>query len=399
MIGKTMRKKAALFTTAAAVLLLLTGCSFFLPGAVGPGTSTDSDPVTPDPEYTACLIANGFPEDYAEKLSVLHVLHPSWTFEPLDVTGLSEGRYTWDYVVGEEYSDHRRNLVPPAERYTHMRDPSDLSLYDTGWYAASRPAIEYMMDPRNFLDEVQIFQFCSLAFSGSETPGSVESVLEGTFMEGAFLDGEYSGTTYAEFIFDTGRELGASPVYLAARIRNEQGVRGDGPTVSGSPSARRGRKERERRPDPRGGIPDSRGACRVQRTLQLFQHRCFGRRPFRRMPGGDEASRDRISVDGGRLGFSVMEHEMEVDPGRREDRRRELYPRPPGHLIPAEIQCRSGIIRQFLGAVHAERLRSLLPGGQHLFRLFRRGPDRYPLAFFDPRLLGNARKLSGTGAV
>ena len=233
-IGKTMRKKAALFTTAAAALLLLTGCSFFLPGAVGPGTSTDSDPVTPDPEYTAFLIAEGFPEDYAEKLSVLHVLHPAWTFEPLDVTGLSEGRYTWDYVVGEEYSDHRRNLVPPAERYIHMRDPSDLSLYDTGWYAASRPAIEYMMDPRNFLDEVQIFQFCSLAFSGSETPGSVESVLEGTFMEGAFLDGEYSGMTYAEFIFDTGRELGASPVYLAARIRNEQGVRGEGPTVSGS---------------------------------------------------------------------------------------------------------------------------------------------------------------------
>ena len=161
-IGKTMRKKAALFTTAAAALLLLTGCSFFLPGAVGPGTSTDSDPVTPDPEYTAFLIAEGFSEDYAEKLSVLRVLHPAWTFEPLDVTGLSEGRYTWDYVVGEEYSDHRRNLVPPAERYIHMRDPSDLSLYDTGWYAASRPAIEYMMDPRNFLDEVQIFHKCRI---------------------------------------------------------------------------------------------------------------------------------------------------------------------------------------------------------------------------------------------
>ena len=230
---RTAPKKTAAFLLAAAIaLLLLAGCSFFRPG--GPDTSAAPDPVVADPEYTAFLIAEGFPEDYAGMLSLLHSLHPAWTFKPLDVTGLSEGRYTWDYVVDEEYSDHRRNLVPPAERYMHMRDPSDPSLYDTGWYAASRSAIEYMMDPRNFLDEVQVFQFCSLAFSGSETPGSVESVLEGTFMEGAFLDGEYSGMTYAEFIFDTGRELGASPVYLAARIRNEQGVRGDGPTVSGS---------------------------------------------------------------------------------------------------------------------------------------------------------------------
>ena len=32
--------------------------------------------------------------------------------------------------------------------------------YDTGyWYGASRKAIAYYMDPRNFLDEINIFQF------------------------------------------------------------------------------------------------------------------------------------------------------------------------------------------------------------------------------------------------
>ncbi|MBO7360900.1 MAG: hypothetical protein J6V48_07195 [Clostridia bacterium] len=227
---KSFLKKAAALLVAAAAAVL-PGCSAFGHGGRDPSDSTD--PVLPDPEYTAYLVGIGFPEDYAEKLSVLHVMHPVWTFEPLDVTGLSEGRYTWDYAVAQEYSDRRRNLVPSAGRYTRMRDFTDLSLYDTGWYAASEFAIEYMMDPRNFLDEVQIFQFCSLAFSESVTLDAVKDVLKGTFMEDSFLDGKRSDTTFAEYIFEVGRELGASPVYLAARIRNEQGTRGSGPMISG----------------------------------------------------------------------------------------------------------------------------------------------------------------------
>ncbi|MCQ2428333.1 MAG: hypothetical protein MJ137_08065 [Clostridia bacterium] len=192
-----------------------------------------AEPVA-DPQYTAELVAAGFPADYAEKLSLLHAKHPAWTFEPLDVTGLSGGKYTWDYVIYQEYNaEAARNLVSSSESYSGLRDYTDFKLYDSGWYKASKAAVEYMMDPRNFFDEKQIFQFYSLSWSDTVTPDAVSAAIRGTFMENAKLDGEYSDMTYAEYFMEVGRELGASPVYLAARIRNEQGVAGTSPLISG----------------------------------------------------------------------------------------------------------------------------------------------------------------------
>ena len=90
-----------------------------------------------------------------------------------------------------------------------------------------------MMDPRNFMDEKQIFQFYSLSWSDSVTLSAVEAALSGTFMANAKLDGEYSELTYAEYFMQLGKELGANPVYLASRVRNEQGTAGGSPLING----------------------------------------------------------------------------------------------------------------------------------------------------------------------
>ncbi|MCQ2353742.1 MAG: hypothetical protein MJ102_01410 [Clostridia bacterium] len=185
--------------------------------------------------YKNVLTEAGFPEDYAEKLTVLHEQHPLWSFEPLDITGISKGQYTWSYVIHmETEDDQKRNLVENVSTYLTMRDFSNFNLYDSGWWKASAAAVEYMMDPRNFLDEKQIFQFYDLAWSESVTLEAVEAALKGTFMENAKLDGKYSDMTYAEYFMLIGKELGASPVYLAARVRNEQGVAGTSPLISGA---------------------------------------------------------------------------------------------------------------------------------------------------------------------
>lgn len=216
-----MKKK--IIKTAAAVLALALACAVFA-----------ASPAAADDGFAAELTEKGFPPDYAEKLAALHKKHPLWNFEPIDITGLSGGKYTWEYVRYMETDDNpKRSLAPNGDQYIVLRDMSDYEQYDSGWWKASRETVEYMMDPRNFMNEEQIFQFYDLAWNDSVTPEMVEAALKGTFMAGAKLDGEYSDTTYAQYFYDIGKELGASPVYLAARVRAEQGTAGTSSLING----------------------------------------------------------------------------------------------------------------------------------------------------------------------
>lgn len=182
-----------------------------------------------DTDYRQHLRSLGFPEDYIEPLYELHLLHPKWNFEPLKVTELNS-KYTWDYVIHMETADSpQRSLISASSAYTAYRHPTNTALYDSGWYQASEAAVEYFMDPRNFLNEKDIFQFEDLSFSQSVTVTQVESALSGTFMERAVLD---NGKTYAEYFYEVGEELGINPLHLASRARQEQG-KGTSSQISG----------------------------------------------------------------------------------------------------------------------------------------------------------------------
>lgn len=187
-----------------------------------------------DDEYVNSLINKGFPAVYARKLAVLHKSHPTWKFEPLKVTQLSGGQYTWDYVLYQETDvEDRRSLVANSNTYINWRHPSNQQ-FDSGWWRASVEAVAYYLDPRNFLTEDQIFQFYDLKWNNNIPLSAVESVVKGTFMENKKLDGAYSNVTYAKYFYDIGKELGANPVYLASRVRAEQGINGTSPLINGN---------------------------------------------------------------------------------------------------------------------------------------------------------------------
>ena len=187
-----------------------------------------------DGGYAASLVEKGFPQDYAEKLAALHKKRPLWNFEPINITEMSGGKYTWEYVRYMETEENpKRSLAPDGDQYIVLRDMTSYEQYDSGWWKASREAVEYMMDPRNFMDEQQIFQFYDLGWNDSVTLEMVEAAIKGTFMANTKLDGQYSDTTYAQYFYDIGKELGASPVYLAARVRAEQGTSGTSSLING----------------------------------------------------------------------------------------------------------------------------------------------------------------------
>ena len=209
-----------------AVAALLAVVCLPVPDAVAQDNTAD--------DYRAVLRAQGFPESYIEGLYELHLLHPEWSFEPLMVTGLNS-KYTWDYCIHMETDDNpKRSLVSASAQFKPYRHATNTTPYDSGWYQASADAVRYFMDPRNFLNEKDIFQFEDLRFRDSVTISQVGTALAGTFMEGARLE---NGKTYAEYFYEVGRELGLNPIHLASRARQEQGG-GRGAQISGEAGER-----------------------------------------------------------------------------------------------------------------------------------------------------------------
>ncbi len=180
-------------------------------------------------EYYDALLEEGFPSDYAKALTELHLLHPTWSFEPLLITE-GNATYTWDYVIEKETEDPETNLIFASAAYAPYRHPTNQTQYDSGHYQASAETVEYFMDPRNFLNETDVFQFFDLSDASLDSIQAVEAVLKGTFMENALLE---NGKTYAAYFCEAGAALGVNPVYLAVKVRQEQGSQGTSPIISG----------------------------------------------------------------------------------------------------------------------------------------------------------------------
>ena len=117
-----------------------------------------------------------FPESYRPYLEELQKNYPNWTFTAL-YTNLD-----WNYVIQNE-NKFGKNLVPKSyhDRWKNT-NPGEYNVeVDSGWVDCSKQAVLYTMDPRNFLNEVRIFQFEELSFNGStNTIEGIEKILYGT---------------------------------------------------------------------------------------------------------------------------------------------------------------------------------------------------------------------------
>ena len=184
-----------------------------------------------------------FPESYRPYLNELHNKYPKWSFTPF-YTGLD-----WETVIDNEHDDYALVYNPDAARIFKSLDSDDYDAENDRFYykdgsfvAASRLAVEYFMDPRNFLDIGGIFQFELLNFNALYTVDMVEAVLSDSFMSESKMKWvnskgkEYeSDTTYAEAIYNAGEKYNINPCFLASKILNEVGSNGSD-SVSGTNS-------------------------------------------------------------------------------------------------------------------------------------------------------------------
>lgn len=183
--------------------------------------------------YEQELVKSGFPMSYVELLSDLHKKYPEWEFVPL-VTGLD-----WQTSVEEERTPHSQQLihndVSASLKCTCSSCNGIIKEYPN-WVSASEEAVAYYMDPRNFLDEQQIFQFESTAYDSSQTQSGVEAILKGTWMYNSYityLDASGNEVTYknskgekvkySQAVMEASKQSRMSAYYIASKIVQEVG--------------------------------------------------------------------------------------------------------------------------------------------------------------------------------
>lgn len=195
--------------------------------------------VSYDADLMAADETQAFPADYQSALNALHQAHPNWVFKPVYVGD------TFDCAVGQQMAVASRALVSTYynECFRSMLDrdynwqTNTWKAWEPGWAGASEETVRYYMDPRNFLNENDIFMFESLTYEKYQEEDVVEAALANTFMANTNVPGEEY--TYAWLFCWIGEKYDINPVALASRVRQEQGA-GTSDLISGKYSGYEG---------------------------------------------------------------------------------------------------------------------------------------------------------------
>ena len=155
-----------------------------------------------------------FPASYWEGLCSLKALHPKWSFVPIQ-TGLD-----WKYVIEKESTCGKSLLQTTNSEYI---DSTCNKGYGS-WEAASKKAVSYYMDPRNFFTEKYIFQFEYLKYSTSLSDAYISSSNSMLASASFFKYHNNLGNNMGSIINTAGKETNVNPVFLSARMLQELGT-------------------------------------------------------------------------------------------------------------------------------------------------------------------------------
>ena len=153
---------------------------------------------------------------YKDKLLELKKIYPNIK---LFYTGLD-----WDTVIENERV-HGRNLVPSEYGEEWRCSECGDKTYDTGWYCASEEAIEYLMDPRVYLNTTNIFQFQRLdTSSGTLNTNAIQIAAQNSFL--------YDWDNVVA-IYNAAHDNNINAFHLVTRTIQEQGRAGTSILSSG----------------------------------------------------------------------------------------------------------------------------------------------------------------------
>lgn len=170
----------------------------------------------PNASHVTNLMNAGFPRAYAERLSPIQAQHPNWRFVPLRIN------HNWNDILDRQTrrgvsftngNQGRRSTESHTFNFaTNVWTPSE----GTTWFNANRQAVGHQMDPRNFLNERNIFMFKSLQNNATYTDATIRSLLSTTRLNDF-------DTNHVRHVQNAANQHNVNAVHLAARIRQEIG--------------------------------------------------------------------------------------------------------------------------------------------------------------------------------
>lgn len=193
-------------------------------------------------DFETRLELEGFPESYKAGLRELHMMYPDWKFKAYH-TGLD-----WNEAVEAE-AEVGVSLLPKTwslewlsfEPGAYSWKNDTFTVFDgSSWVAASKDAVRYYMDPRNFLNYAGIFQYEILEYNpGVQTLAGAANILKTTaFGNGATFTykddyGNKRTATYVDTFAMAAEHSGVSLYHLVSRSKNEIGNGTPSNSVSG----------------------------------------------------------------------------------------------------------------------------------------------------------------------
>ena len=167
--------------------------------------------------YTGSNLDTSKYPGFKERIDALKAKHPNWVFKIM-YTDLD-----WYQTITSEASFSGSSPYSLISYHTgEWIDPVlGYKSFDNGsWYHPSNAAIEYYMDPRNWLeDNGYLLQFLEIGTYPGATDDQILSALKGSFLD---------NIDYAKAINAACKNKNTNPYYIIARIIQEQGMKGSG---------------------------------------------------------------------------------------------------------------------------------------------------------------------------
>ena len=182
---------------------------------------------------------DAFPESYQVLLRkfVDETAHTNWNFQAY-YTGID-----WNEFIQAE-AKHGMNRVHYSYDTIYRDSCNDLA---SGYYCADKAITSYFIDPRNFINQRNIFQFLEISYNKDlYTKSIVEEMIKSykvfnygepiTFVmsdENHPENGKTVTMTFADIIMDAAEKSQMSPISIVTKIIQEVGADGSG-SVSGN---------------------------------------------------------------------------------------------------------------------------------------------------------------------